>query len=213
LKTSVRRTIKHSQTHQAHSKQSNQHALHSAHTAGFRQWCRRCCRQRKQAAVEQPRLAQHKPEGRGASACLLSTALACMQLQADPHAHSYLPVWLLDDAASPACSPALTSHGVQDRGAEGQDAASGLTPGAFGGATAGTDEPHKEMGEAEGGTGGGIAGAWRGMTSSFSVGADDMAGSAAAGTVEGGRVLFVWVPVPVGAAPAGQHTAGRCLRL
>jgi hypothetical protein len=66
----------------------------------------------------------------------------------------------------------------------------GLTPGAFGGATAGSDAvsgpgPHKELGQAEGGTSGGIAGAWRGMTSSFSVGADDMAGDAAAGTVAG----------------------------
>lgn len=45
--------------------------------------------------------------------------------------------------------------------------------------------PHKEAGQAEGGTSGGIAGAWRGMTSSFSVGADDMAGGSSAGTVTG----------------------------
>jgi hypothetical protein len=68
---------------------------------------------------------------------------------------------------------------------------SGLAPGAFGGATAGSDDvsgpgPHKDLGQAEGGTSGGIAGAWRGMTSSFSVGADDMAGDAASGTVAGG---------------------------
>lgn len=41
-------------------------------------------------------------------------------------------------------------------------------------------------GQAEGGTSGGIAGAWRGMTSSFSVGADDMAGDSSAGTIQGG---------------------------
>jgi hypothetical protein len=54
--------------------------------------------------------------------------------------------------------------------------------------------PHKETytsigqaeGQAEGGTSGGIAGAWRGMTSSFSVGADDMAGDSSAGTIQGG---------------------------
>lgn len=101
--------------------------------------------------------------------------------------------------------PVLSTHQntfLQDRGAEGQDAASGLTPGAFGGATAGTDEPHKQSGQAEGGTGGGIAGAWRGMTSSFSVGADDMAGDAAAGTVEGAA----WGAAPVSwVALADRH--------
>lgn len=113
-------------------------------------------------------------------------------------------------AASHALLPVSThtnAH-VRDRGAEGQDAASGLTPGAFGGATAGTDEPHKELGQAEGGTGGGIAGAWRGMTSSFSVGADDMAGDAAAGTVEGACVCVCAVCVPGVTVADGQAALG-----